>query len=442
MSIDISYILTTFKAAANVPALPEIDHGFGGAAPIQIYNSHTHIFRDQLNVPDNAFTLIEWEGTEIPILYPDGSPELITQEDGITKIHFDLYASAFYFLSGWQEYVAKKKDHFGRYPYAESLQQRTNTVHIPIVNYYFDILKQAIARVSTARPAADVWAKGEFSVFLSHDIDKCRSGWKEDGKHELKKGRFLSFLKLVYKRFLGRDEWFNLDLIADIEQRHEAKSTFFILCRKGMIGNIPHADYDADAAYMQSEYDKVIAAGSELAVHGSFGAHLDSIKFKADLATLNRDSEGNRYHYLSYDIDKTPQLLAAAGMKYDATLGFAEHIGFRNGICHPFFLYDHEKGQATDVLEIPLMVMDTTFMNPNYMDLNMEEIPGKVDEIMAEIKKFRGVLSVLWHNNYFSQYKYAGWRELYELILQKCIAANGEFLTAKEINAHWREKSQ
>jgi hypothetical protein len=38
-------------------------------------------------------------------------------------------------------------------------------------------------------------------------------------------------------------------------------------------------------------------------------------------------------------------------------------------------------------------------------------------KLTKEVKKFGGVLTVLWHNTHLSHYKYTGWRELYVRIM-------------------------
>lgn len=53
--------------------------------------------------------------------------------------------------------------------------------------------------------------------------------------------------------------------------------------------------------------------------------------------------------------------LSRAGFCCEATIGYADDIGFRGGVCHPIKAYDLKASREIDILEIPLAVMDRTF---------------------------------------------------------------------------------
>ena len=54
------------------------------------------------------------------------------------------------------------------------------------------------------------------------------------------------------------------------------------------------------------------------------------------LQFARRPVEGIRQHFLKYNNPLTPRIHEKAGLLYDATLGFAEQIGFRNSYAGPF----------------------------------------------------------------------------------------------------------
>jgi hypothetical protein len=64
--------------------------------------------------------------------------------------------------------------------------------------------------------------------------------------------------------------------------------------------------------------------------------------------------------------------------------------------------------------------MDASLMFKKYMGLSQKESVQAVIALIAEIKKFNGVLTILWHNTSFSDYKYTGWCEVYEQIISYC----------------------
>lgn len=75
----------------------------------------------------------------IPILFPiekiNKPYELV---DGCLIFRHDLLKSAFYLLSGYQEYESGKTDKYGRFPFAGSIQEKLGIVEKPVVNYYFE----------------------------------------------------------------------------------------------------------------------------------------------------------------------------------------------------------------------------------------------------------------------------------------------------------------
>ena len=141
-------------------------------------------------------TRLPWKGVF-------NKPQLFEQQNDKIFIHYDIIASAFFFLSGWQEIVFMKNKPSFRFPYNESLQNQLNITNLPVVNYYFDILKEAVESVYNIHLNCEFFSKP--ILCLTHDIDRTNSGWQEDGLSELKKGHLLSPFKLLAKRILSKD---------------------------------------------------------------------------------------------------------------------------------------------------------------------------------------------------------------------------------------------
>ncbi|MBN4051215.1 polysaccharide deacetylase family protein [bacterium AH-315-M05] len=412
----------------------EIGYGVDNESKIQIRAADTGFFEKDEAYPQNIVWK-EWDGRQIPFLFAsDDADEIVNLSEGGAVINYDIISSAFYFLSGWQEHKNEKRDKFGRFPFGESIQYREKIIELPVVNYYFDILKYAVEQASDIKLNVKLWGDSNFVSFISHDIDKCQSAWKEGSYSELKRGRILSPFVLMAKKLFGNDDWFNFDKIIALEKKYGAKSTFYFLCERKKANLIPNADYDITGKKFQQVFDNILNNGSEIGIHGSIGTSNDPEKLKFEMSKINRDISGNRFHFLSYDVKHTPGVIERVGLKYDTTLGFAEHIGFRNSFCFPFFPYDIESDKPHEFLEIPLIVMDNTLDNPDYMNLSKHDALEKVQGLIREIKKFNGCFGLLWHNNFFSEYKYTGWGEVFEQILKYCSGEGAGFMTGKEIS--------
>ncbi|NCP83711.1 MAG: hypothetical protein GW809_08875 [Bacteroidetes bacterium] len=415
-----------------------LDIGYGEEGNHKIYIKQSIDDSFWQNLQDINPEQVVWKSfrdVSIPFLFETNpESELITIHDRKISINYDIVASSFYFLSGWNEHVNPIKDEFGRISYKNSIIKQLNCSNIPVVNYYFEILNEAIELAYQTKSKKKTWQEHNLAVSLTHDIDTCLSAWLQGGFSELKKKKLFSMMSLILKRIFKEDDWFNFKTIVDLEKSFGATSSFYFLAKKGNRGKWKNGDYDIRDKKMQKALTYLKETGNEVGVHGSFGTHNDSKRFKHDIEIIqSKPIQGNRFHFLMFDPEKTVSVLEDNEIQYDTSLGFAEQIGFRRATCYPFFLYNFEKDRISTVIEIPLIVMDGTLSNKKYMGLEKEAAVSKVFELIDEIAKFNGVFTLLWHNTHFSEYKYTGWNEVYQSLLayskeKKGLLTNGKII--------------
>ena len=372
-----------------------------------------------------------WQEISIPFIMNTSKAEsIITKnEDGVT-INYDIISAGWFLMSGAQELNQQKLDKYGRFLYKNSIQNKLNITHIPVVNYYFDILAKAI-EIATSNK---IHKKNKFSATITHDIDEVLSGWKHRVRTQLEKGKYLKAISYGISHLIKPFyPWKNLVELSEFNFENKVKSTFFILPKNNKAGKIKNADYPLSNTYIQKSLKKIIENKNEIGVHGSYKTHDLSNKLNEDISKLKNTILGNRFHFLQFEINKTPNALSNCNLKYDTTLGFQEHIGFRNNICTPFFLYDFVNKKTTSVIEIPLNVMDCTLEYDHYMGLNQEESLEEIKKLVNEIKKFNGNLCLNWHNTYFSDYLKSDWKKLYTEIIELLRSENCLFVTCKEL---------
>ena len=116
-----------------------------------------------------------------------------------------------------------------------------------------------------------------------------------------------------------------------------------------------------------------------------------------------------------FDPKKTWAILNANGIKYDLSLGYPEMPGFRCGICYPFKTFDIVKKKKLDLIEIPLIVMDVSILDY----LKEVDFDLQLKKILNNVKKYNGVLNVLWHNDQFDSVKFEKNRNLFNSIIKK-----------------------
>lgn len=439
----LAYVLQHFRMV--YAAVPRVDIGYAGSRPaITVADGSAGFFQQSTPYPAPP-NFRDWAGQRVPFFF-DSQPNapLLTLSPGHATIHADIISAAFYLLSGWQEYFSDVRDRHGRFPYAASVQQRYGFVEIPVVNYYFDVLKTAVEHVTGQVLRVRPWREGApFAAFITHDIDNLRNGWKAPAKAALQQKRLLKFGRLLWRHFTQPDAWDNVEAVAATTAEYGAGSTFFVLNASlpGADGT-PNADYVLDKALWARLYGLTENDQHEIGLHGSIGTAASDAELCVEaedfLAASTLFPFGNRFHYLRWEPRLTPQVLEEAftAPKYDSTLGFAEHFGFRNSYCHPFYPYNFQTGGCHTFLEIPLNVMDATLHHPNYLQLQAAEILPALRPMLHEIERFGGVATVLWHNENFDPANVANGPQQFRQIMDYLHQHEAAFLTGWKI---WRQ---
>lgn len=253
-----------------------IRYGSSDNSPVIIkQNIDDSFWRDKKDIDYSDIIWKTWKGNNIPFLFSKNSAmEIITYKNNQAIINYDIIASTFYFLSGWNELINSKKDEFGRVSYQDSIINKLNVNNIPVVNYYFDIFKEAYEKINNTKIKKNNWGEYTFGVSLTHDIDTCKSAWLEGSFSELKKKRIFSIPKLIFLRVFNKDDWFNFNKISDIEKQYNAVSSFYFLPAKGKVGKFKNADYKINNS-IKKAIKKLVNRGHEVGVHGSFGSSIN-----------------------------------------------------------------------------------------------------------------------------------------------------------------------
>ena len=209
----LAYVLQHFALA--YPGAPAGAVGYAGTRPAEIQVEIADLsdgFFNGINPYPSAPRWREWQGQQIPFFFDNAAekPLLIFEENKVF-ISADIISAAFYLLSGWQEYFSLKRDQYRRFPYAASVQKTYNFVTLPVVNYYFDVLRTALEHASGQALAPRRWGseQAEFAAFISHDVDRLYSAWKAPAKAALQQGKFGLFGQRLWQHLTQPDAWNN-----------------------------------------------------------------------------------------------------------------------------------------------------------------------------------------------------------------------------------------
>ena len=387
----------------------------------------------------------------VPILFPlTGSPDIYEMIDNDTLIfNHDLLKSAFYLLSGYQEQMSDETDFMARFPYEKSVQKKLGVITKPLVNYYFDLLIEGF-ELFAERNGIDIYRKQLFDSFgflLSHDIDRIDYyHWKETAyrwmqvfglkkahypKKRLFKAAINSILPTIFPG-LKEDPYWSFKKMRETERKCNIISSWYFLNRDGS----PH-----DARYYFSEkrikdvMNFLNKEECEVGLHGSIktASNRDAMRgaFSALSDSYTNEIAGTRQHFLKFFYPETFKIQSEVGLKYDTTLGFAGHEGFRNGYCYPFKLYDLKNNKMIDMWEFPLNVMDGTLFY--YRNLSFEDAEKAVLKVVSEVQKFGGIFSLLWHNSMFDEYEMPGITAFYNSLLKTVTDKATKSMSGKQL---------
>ena len=101
-------------------------------------------------------------------------------------------------------------------------------------------------------------------------------------------------------------------------------------------------------------------------------------------------------------------------------MGFASIPGFRAGTCNPYFFYDLDLENETDLMIHPFAIMDVTLND--YMNLSPQDSLTLIKDIVDEVKNVNGNFISIWHNESLNfQDRWAGWENIYEEMIKYAI---------------------
>ena len=276
----------------------------------------------------------------------------------------------------------------------------------------------------------------KFAVCLTHDIDEVyypkgyviRNVAKSLMQYQIK-----SAFKMRFNNTINKNPWWNFKDTMVLEEKYDAKSSFYFLTLDE--GDL---DFNFKIEELEQEIRNIVDNGWEVGLHGGHEAYnnLDEIKEnkKRLEKVLGRGVIGYRNHFLKFKVPDTWELLSKAGFEYDTTFGYADMVGFRNGMCHPFKPFNLNTGKEIDILEIPLTIMDCTLLR-DYMRLDFKKAWELTKQLIDTVERYNGVITILWHNTYMQDENL----RFYEKILKYCYNKNAWMASGEEICNWWNE---
>lgn len=418
-------------------------------------------------LPPGSFARIEGEAGQVVGAFPAGDAGHIAP--------FDLVASAFVLLACWDERTCPRRDRFGRLPFQASVFAQNPDLHIedPAVDHYVDLLRTVVEPrlralgLAPLPPPGWMWAApapdtgsaipASFAVALTHDVDNVwrwtprgfaatayrsaravRHGrWDALGKELGDLGEWLT----VHVPRRTDPSWTFPQLLRGEDERR-VSSTFFVIAR-----HTHRRDGNQPVEYQRRipvALEMLRHGRREVGLHGNDADRLGVDPLAADRTLLQERSgspvEGVRYHYLRCLYHETLPLVERAGFTYDSSLAFAEHEGFRCGASFPFRPYCIAEERPLGLLELPLAVMDTTLVEPQYRSLPAAEGECATRKVLSTVARTGGGVAVLWHNQRFDHRSTKGYDDVYWRLIDWAHDEGAFVGTAAGLVRRWNER--
>jgi hypothetical protein len=233
----------------------------------------------------------------------------------------------------------------------------------------------------------------------------------------------------------GRDPWFLVDELMDLEERRGLHSTLLFLAEPR---DHQTFRYQLDRAQVRGLLLRIRQRGFETALHGGWSSFRSAERLTAQRRRLEslaaQRSPVTRQHWLRFEIDKTWDAQERAGFTVDSSLGFNDRPGFRAGTCLPFHPGGPD-GRPRTLLELPLVLMDSQLFDEQQLDL--PAAARLAQEAVEQVRRVRGLLTLNWHPHTLCRDDFPGRRELFEELLgvlsrQDCWTAG-----LGDVAAHW-----
>lgn len=350
----------------------------------------------------------------IPIICgkPLESGNWFEHKENAIRLGLDIAGSSFLILTRFEEVVLPDRDEHDRFPARASLAYQEGFLERPIVDEYVEILWRCIQRLWPSLKRKE----RSYQIHLSWDVDNPFGAANKPWVQVLRgmAGDLVKRkdLRIAYCRFMAKhgknpdiDPFNTFDFIMDVSEQHGLKSAFYF--KAGSTNSQFDEDYALESPWIQGLLRHIHERDHEIGLHTSYEAYRDplqiQLEFRAFLGVMDKlgirqQIWGGRQHYLRFEVPTTWQAWEEAGLNYNATVGFADHVGFRCGTCHEFTVFNLKTKKTLRLRERPLIAMDGTLLSQQYMALRPKQVLERIERLSNTCRQYGGTFSLLWHN--------------------------------------------
>lgn len=377
-----------------------------------LFNTPINLWLKKDSLPKNPLHIIKdsvWTNVimnnNIVELYGEQKEVFFTDDKNIT---IDIFGSAFFLLTGYEELVLDDRNQFGNFPHDATVIGKEKLIQRPIVDEYVELLWNCFVMSCPTL----IKKQQKFRFIPTHDID-CAFLFNENSLFGHLKNSFGDILKrknlvTLWQRnasyfFNGKCDPYNVyDWLMDLSDSLGVKSIFYF--KNSMAKSTRDYPYRINTKAVKHTLINIDKRNHIIGFHPSFETleneelFAREIKGLRDYCThigINQKIVNIRSHYLRYSNPQTSRWHEKYEFIADSTLGHRDRIGFRRGTCHEYFIYDIEERKQLNVKEFPLIVMEQT-MKSEFDCFQTRFIAMKRTIDICNF--YKGNFVLLWHN--------------------------------------------
>ena len=352
----------------------------------------------------------------LPVLYGrrlDAAGSWISSTPASVTLGVDVFGSAFFMLTRYEEVVGAERDSHNRFPATAAIAARAGFLGRPIVDEYAELLWSALKQVW---PQLERRA-GKFRFLPSHDVDWPRSparGFAALGKTlggdvlRRRDPRLALDRIRAERRTRGGDADADLyntfDFLMDVSEAADTRSAFYFQA----LGTDRAYDayYDLSDPWLGALMRRIRDRGHEIGIHPTYSTFRAPERIRGQVARLREHCDrlgiqqqewGGRQHFLRWENPTTWQAWNDAGLDYDSTLGFADRVGFRTGAAREYPVFNLRTRTRLALKERPLVVMEASLFD--YERASREHAKARIAELRERCRAVSGDFTLLWHNS-------------------------------------------
>jgi hypothetical protein len=331
---------------------------------------------------------------------------------------YDLFATVFYFVTRYEEYLPYESDKHQRFQAEKSLSFKYQILNKPFLNI---IIQDFATKLKQQFPQLEL-KKRAYNFLSTIDIDNAfayaNKGFKRNVGGLLKDISSLKFDQIA-KRInsninSNNDPYNTFDFINSLSEESKTALHYFVL-----IGD--YSNYDKNPHYQNKGFQSLLKSLSlkhSMGIHPSYESFNNLEKISIEKKRLEDIIEKKvttaRCHFLRINFPETYSAFINVGITDDYTMIYASQSGFRTGLCVPYKWFDLQKNESTNLTIHPSTMMEGTLRD--YNKLSSTQATEYISQLMQEVKNNGGEFVSIWHNDSFAA-KQREWIDVYRKLL-------------------------